>query len=88
MLRRLASLPVRSLLREYPEQEVDTFCQRAAKNAFFSAAEIYLAFLTLSISDSYGKIKVGFAHIEAGSTGAVCECEALCCCLDGRQGHG
>ena len=56
---------MRSLLREYPEQEVDTFCQRAAKNVFVAA--LYLAFLTLSISDSYGKIKVGLAHIEAGS---------------------
>ena len=39
--------------------------------------------LTLSCSDSYGKIKIGFAHIEAVCTGAVSKREALCRCLDG-----
>jgi len=34
----------------------------------------------LSSSDSYGKIKIGFAHIEAVCTGAVSKREALCRC--------
>ena len=75
-------------------QEVDSLCQRAAfystlvssrkRVHYFLVAICFMPFnLTLSSSDSYGKIKIGFAHIEAVCTGAVSKREALCRCLDG-----